>query len=106
MKNWTGHSNLRSIANWNLEYANPHQATSEPVAILPPTPRQALFVLVTPPNDTNHLAIPILDLAYASMSGLCFQAFDTTLHPSRQTRPEVFLAVLLVRQLEEVNVYL
>ena len=106
MKNWTGHSNLRSIANWNLEYANPHQAISESVAILPPTPRQTSFGLVTPPNDTNNLAIPILDLAYAPMSGPFFQPCDPTLHPFRQARPEVFLAVLFVRQLEEVNVYL
>lgn len=106
MKNWTGHSNLRSIANWNLEYANPHQAISESVAILPPTPRQTSLGLVTPPNDTNNLAIPVLDLTYAAIPGLFFQPFDPTLHPSRQARSEVFLAVLLVRQLEEVNVYL
>ena len=87
MKNWTGHSNLRSIANWNLEYANPHQATSESVAILPPTPRQTSFGLVTPPNDTNKLAIPILDLAHASIPDLVFSAMRSDSPPFSTSAP-------------------
>jgi hypothetical protein len=87
----------------------PENITSTPleeIALLPPTPGQLLFILITPPNSINNLAIPVLDLAYASMSGLELQPCDPTMHPSRQARSEVFLAVLLVRQPEEVNICL
>jgi hypothetical protein len=106
MNIWTGHSNLGSITNWNLEYATPRQATSEPVAILPPTPIQTGFALVAPPNETDNLAIPVRDLACASMSGPELQPCDSMIHPSRQARSEVLLTMSFVRLVEEVNIHM
>ena len=83
---------------------NPRQYTLEEIALLPPIPGQLLFILITPPNSINNLAIPVLDLAHTSMPGLELQPCDPTMHPSRQAHSEVFLAVLLVRQFEEVDI--
>jgi hypothetical protein len=107
MNVWTGtpkSTKTSQTGTWKEE--NAHQSTSEPVAILPPTPRQTRFGLVTPPNETNNLAIPVFDLACASMPGLEFQPCGSMLDPPRQACPEVLLALLLVRQLDEVNIYM
>jgi hypothetical protein len=106
MKTWTEtprSTELCKLESW--KEGNPHLFTSEVIVALPPTPRQPRFLFVTPPNGINNLTIPVLDLAYASIPGLAFQPFNPTLNTSRQALSVVFLAVLLVRQLDEIDIY-